>query len=83
MPSYRLLRQAQSEFEELFNISHMTLSRLETDKLQNNFYMQYFELFDEVPQALAWMLEKRGQLLHDEKRTRLLKIPREVKDKNP
>ena len=68
----------QSEFEELFNISHMTLSRLETDKLKNNFYMQYFELFDEVPQALTWMLEKRGQLLHDEKRTRLLKMTHEV-----
>lgn len=68
----------QSEFEVLFDISHMTLVRLETGKLRNDFYLRYFELFDEVPQALAWMLEKRGQFLHDEKRTRLLKIPHEV-----
>ncbi len=64
----------QTEFEVLFNISHMTLVRLETGKLKNDFYLRYFELFDKVPQALAWMLEKRGQLLHDEKRTRLLKM---------
>src|SRR3989338_11497398 len=67
------LRLTQSEFEALFNISHMTLSRLEAGKSKGDFYMRYFELFDKVPQALAWMLEKRGQLLHDEKRARLLK----------
>lgn len=65
----------QAEFEALFDISHMTLSRLEVGKAKSNFYLLYFELFDEVPQALAWILEKRGQLLHDEKRTRLLKRP--------
>ena len=67
------LRLTQSEFEVLFNISHMTLSRLEAGKPKGDFYMIYFELFDKVPEALAWMLEKRGQLLHDEKRTHLLK----------
>ena len=68
----------QSEFEALFNISHMTLFRLEAGKSKNDFYMRYFELFDEVPQALAWILGRRGQFLHDEKRTRLLKMPHEV-----
>ena len=68
----------QSDFEALFNISHMTLSRLEAGKSKNDFYIRYFELFNEVPQALAWMLEKRGQFLHDEKRTRLLKMPHEI-----
>jgi HipA-like protein len=67
------LRLTQCEFEVLFNISHMTLSRLESGKSKGDFYMRYFELFDKVPEALAWMLEKRGQLLHDEKRTHLLK----------
>ena len=68
----------QSEFEALFNISHMTLSRLETGKSKNDFYLRYFELFDKVPQALTWMLKKRGQFLHDEKRTRLLKMPHQT-----
>ena len=62
----------QSEFEVFFNISHMTLFRLEAGKSKSDFYLRCFELFDKVPQALAWMLEKRGQLLHDEKRIRLL-----------
>lgn len=57
----------QAEFEIFFNISHMTLVRLENGKIQNDFYMNYFHLFAEVPEALAWLLKKRGQLLHDEK----------------
>lgn len=65
----------QSEFEALFNISHMTLFRLEAGKSQSDFYLRYFELFDKVPQALAWLVGKMGQVLHDEKRMRLLKMP--------
>lgn len=72
------LELTQSEFEIFFDISHMTLVRLENGKIQNDFYMNYFNLFAEVPEALAWLLKKRGQLLHDEKRTRLLKMTQEM-----
>ncbi|MBF0107398.1 MAG: hypothetical protein HQM16_18975, partial [Deltaproteobacteria bacterium] len=64
----------QSEFENLFYISHMTLVRLENGKLQNNFYMNYLNLFSEVPEALTWLVKKRGQLLHDTKQAWLLKM---------
>lgn len=65
------LALTQAEFESLFNISHMTLSRLESGKSNHEFYLRYFELFDKVPEALAWMVKKRGQFLHDEKRIRI------------
>lgn len=63
---------SQAEFEALFNISHMTLVGLESGKSKNSFYLNYFELFDKSPEALKWMLKKRGQLLHDEKLMQLL-----------
>lgn len=64
----------QAEFENFFDISHMTLVRLEKGKIQNDFYMHYFRLFAEVPEALAWLLKKRGHLLHDERRAAIEKM---------
>lgn len=73
----------QAEFEIFFHISHMTLVRLEKDKLKNRFYMDYFSLFANVPEALRWLLKKRGQLLHDEKMAALEKMLQGVsKQKN-
>jgi HipA-like protein len=63
----------QAEFETLFGVSHLTLVRLENSTSQNPLYLRYFQVFDEVPEALAWLIEKRGEFLHDNKKAKILK----------
>ena len=63
----------QSEFESLFGVSHLTLVRLENSTSENPVYLRYFEIMNQVPQALQWLLERRGVNLHDEKKKNILK----------
>ena len=72
----KLFRQrlslTQAEFEVLTGISHMTLVGLESSRIKNDFWLRYFELLDQVPQAMKWLLDQRGQFLHDEKRLKIM-----------
>lgn len=69
----------QSEFELLFGVSHLTVVRLENLASKNPLYLRYFEVFDQVPQALKWLIEKRGACLHDDKREKILKSTSKIK----
>ena len=61
-----------AEFENLIGISHATLVKLETSRSKNVFYLSQIRLIDEVPAALKWLIEQRGQILHDQKRLKIL-----------
>lgn len=61
------LNLSQNEFEKLLNIPHATLVRLEMNQSENDILRTYIEVFDKVPQALEWILEKRKIYLHDQK----------------
>lgn len=61
----------QREFEALFGISHATLVKLEAGKSGNTAILGYIETCDRVPAALRWLLGKRGNRIHDERRVRI------------
>lgn len=59
----------QRDFALLFGTTQTTLTKLETGKGENAFMMTFFMLCDEEPAALKWLLQERGQYIHDDKRT--------------
>lgn len=58
----------QRDFSSLFGLNQATFARLETGKTENALILDYIKLCEQVPQALKWLVEKRGQYIHDEKR---------------
>lgn len=58
----------QRDFTLLFGTTQAALTKLETGKGENAFMMTFFMLCDEVPEALKWLLQERGQYIHDDKR---------------
>lgn len=64
----------QREFGAIFSISHATLVKLESGRSKNTQILHYLELCDRIPEALEWLMERRGQLLHDEKRVAIMDL---------
>ena len=62
------LKLNQREFAALFGITQATLVKLETGRTEYPLILSYIQLCKKVPKALSWLLQKRGQYLHDEKR---------------
>jgi len=61
----------QREFAVLFDITRTTLSKIEQGKSSYSTIVYFIELCEEVPEALAWLLETRGQYIHDDKRVNI------------
>ncbi|MFH1653463.1 MAG: HipA N-terminal domain-containing protein [Pseudomonadota bacterium] len=64
----------QREFATLFNITQTTLSKIEKGKSSYTTIVLLIQLCDEMPHALAWLLENQGQFLHDDKRVVIEKL---------
>lgn len=64
----------QRDFASLFGLYQATLARIETKKAENETILRYLKICAEVPEALQWIVEKRGQYIHDEKRVFILKL---------
>lgn len=61
----------QREFALFFDITQATLSKLEQGKSSHLTIMHFIQLCEEVPNALTWLLEFRGQFIHDDKRANI------------
>lgn len=72
------LQLNQREFAALFGLYQATLARLESGKAENENILRYLKLCAEVPCAMKWLLEKRGQQIHDNKRVQILKEFKEM-----
>lgn len=57
----------QREFAALLGLPQFTVGKLEKGLVRSIPIMTYVEICMEVPQALKWLVEKRGQYIHDEK----------------
>lgn len=64
----------QREFATLFDITQATLSKLEQGKSSYLVITHFIQLCEEVPSALAWLLEFRGQYIHDDKRANIERV---------
>ena len=58
----------QREFAQFIGISHKTLVQLEAGVSGTPSVIRLIELCDRVPEALQWLLNTRGQYIHDDKR---------------
>ena len=56
----------QREFSVLFDITQPTLWKIENGKSTYSTIIVFIQLCAEVPAALNWLLEIRGQYIHDE-----------------
>lgn len=70
----------QRDFALLFGTTQATLTKLETGKGENAFMMTFFMLCDEEPAALKWLLQERGQCIHDGKRAFIEQLPAKNRD---
>lgn len=66
------LQLNQREFSSLFGLTQATLARIETGKTDSPLILRYVELCDKVPAALKWVVDQRGQYIHDQKRALIL-----------
>lgn len=57
----------QREFAALLGLPQLTVGKLEKGQVRNIPIMTYVEMCMQVPQALKWLIKKRGQFIHDEK----------------
>lgn len=68
------LNLSMKEFEDLFELPHSTLIRLENGKSKNKILLRYLETFSKNHEALYSLLLKRGQYLHDKKFKKIMNI---------
>lgn len=59
------LRLNQRDFAALFDITQATLSKIEQGKSTHGTVMVFIQLCDEISEALHWLLNVRGQYIHD------------------
>ena len=64
----------QEEFALLLDMAQITLIRLEQGHSTNETLLTYIELVEKTPKTLLWLLEKRGQHLHDKTVERLKRL---------
>lgn len=57
----------QREFAAVLGLPQLTVGKLERGMVRSIPIMTYVEMCMQVPQALKWLVEKRGQFIHDEK----------------
>lgn len=58
----------QRDFASFFDITQTTLSKIEQGKSLYSTITIFIQLCEDSPEALAWLLEVRGQYMHDDKR---------------